>query len=100
MANQKVTVVARIKAKKGMEAAVRQELMALISPSRADQGCINYDLHQAKDDPSVFLFYENWESKASLDSHLGTPHLKAFIGKAEGLLAEPIDISLWEMISK
>ena len=99
MANEKITVVARIKAKGGMEEAVRQELMSLISPSRADDGCINYDLHQATDDKSIFLFYENWSNKNNLDKHSKTPHFKSFFEKAESMLAEPIDITLWEMIS-
>ena len=100
MGKQKLTVVARIKAKAGMEARVREELMALVSPTRSEAGCINYDLHQSLDDKSVFLFYENWVDKQDLDEHLNTPYLQALLGKAEDILAEPIDITLWKMISE
>ena len=98
MTNGKVTVVARIKAKPGMEAEVREVLMALVAPTTREKGCINYDLHQAADNKGLFMFYENWCSREDLDEHLGTPHLQAFLGKAGELLAEPVDISLWEMI--
>jgi quinol monooxygenase YgiN len=100
MADNKVTVVARFKAKQGMEETVRQEIMALVEPTRSEAGCINYDLHQSADDKSVFMLYENWVSKKDLDKHLEIPHLKELIGKADQILAEPLEITLWEMISK
>lgn len=99
MAEKKLTVVARIKAKAGMEAKVKEELLALVAPTRKEAGCINYDLHQALDDKSLFVFYENWLSKKDLDEHLQMPYLQAFLAKVDDLLAEPVDITLWEMIS-
>jgi quinol monooxygenase YgiN len=96
----KLTVVGKIKAKPGMEEKVKEELLALVPPTRTEPGCINYDLHQALDDKSSFVFYENWLSKKDLDEHLQMPYLQAFLSKAEHLLAQPVDITLWEMISQ
>lgn len=93
-----VTVIATLKARSGQEDNVRQELLALIPTTRAEAGCLNYDLHQATDNPSQFLFHENWASKADLDAHLAKPHLQAFLAKADSLLAEPPSITLWESI--
>jgi len=47
----------------------------------------------------LFVFYENWTSKAALDAHLETPHVSAFIDRADTLLARPIEITLWDMVS-
>lgn len=99
MKNQKVTVLAMAKAKEGMEETVRKELLSLVNPTRSEPGCINYDLHQAHDDKSLFIFYENWKSKEDLDKHLGMPYLKALLEKADSLLAKPIEVTLLEMIS-
>lgn len=93
-----LTVVATLNATPGQEATLRRELLALIAPSRQDAGCVNYDLHQAVDNPGHFLFHENWTSKQHLDDHLARPHLKAFLAKAGDLLAEPPQITLWEKI--
>jgi quinol monooxygenase YgiN len=79
MADKKVTVVARIKTKKGMDESVKQELMALVAPTRSEKGCINYDLHRSIDDRSVFMVYENWVSKEDLDKHLAMPYMRAFM---------------------
>ena len=100
MADKKVTVVARFKAKQGMEETVRQEIMALVEPTRSEPGCINYDLHQSVDDKSVFMLYENWVSKKDLDEHLEMPYLKDLKAKADQILAEPLEVALWEMISQ
>ncbi len=99
MNDKPLTVVAHMKAKPGQEQSLRQELLALIPTTRKEPGCINYDLHQAKDDPGSFMFHENWTSQQHLDDHLNRPHLKAFLDKAGGLLAEAPRITLWELIS-
>jgi quinol monooxygenase YgiN len=98
MEKRRVTVVARIKAKPGFEEALRKELLALIAPTSRERGCISYDLHESVEDNALFMFYENWCSREDLDEHLDQPHLRAFMDNAEALLAEPVDISLWEMI--
>lgn len=100
MAHGKVTVVATFKAKAGMEETVREAIQALIPPTRAESGCINYDLLQSTEDPSLFMLYENWVSKKVLDEHLAMPYLKDFLGKADGMLRAPVDIALWQMISE
>lgn len=87
-----------MKAKPGQEAALRAALLALIPTTRQEPGCLNYDLHQAVDDPSRFLFHENWTSKSHLDDHLARPHLQAFLARAGELLAEPPSITLWNRI--
>lgn len=100
MAKKKVTVIARCKAKPGKEAEVRKEILALVAPTRAEAGCLNYDLHVSADDPGLFVLYENWKSKADLDAHLATPYLVRFKTLAPGLLSGPIDIALYEMVTE
>lgn len=100
MAEKQVTVVATFKAKAGMEGTVRDGIQAMVAPTRAEAGCINYDLHQSAEDPSVFMLYENWVSKQALDDHLAKPYLEAFLSKADDILAEPVNIALWQMIGE
>ena len=97
---KQVSVVARVRAVKGMEEKVRRECLALVAPSRSEQGCINYDLHQSADDPALLLFYENWTSREDLERHLETAHSLGFDERTEGMLDGPIEITLWEMISR
>jgi quinol monooxygenase YgiN len=93
-----LTVVAQVKAKPGKESLVQQELLSLVAPSRKDAGCLNYDLHQSLDNPAIFMFHENWTSKAHLDQHLQKPDLQAVLARVGQLVAEPPQITLWEKI--
>ena len=57
---------------------VRAELEKLIPITRAEEGCIQYDLHQDNDNPAHFLFYENWTSRELWQAHMTAPHLAAY----------------------
>lgn len=91
----KVTVIAYHRAKRGKEVALRRALLAVCGPTRAEKGCLNYDLHVSPDDPGLLVFHENWESKDDLDAHLASAHIDAFRKVAPDLLAEPPNITLW-----
>lgn len=96
MSDKPVTVIAHIHAKPGMESETHIKLEALLEPTRAEAGCINYDMHRSADKPALFMFHENWTNKQALDQHLATPHLKAFMEETSRLLAKPVEITLWE----
>lgn len=91
----KVTVIAYHRAKPGKEVALRRALLAVCGPTRAEKGCLNYDLHVSPDDLGLLVFHENWESKDDLDAHLASAHIDAFRKVAPDLLAEPPNITLW-----
>ncbi len=94
-----ITVVAKVRSQAGKEVEVRRELLSLVEPSRKDAGCLNYDLHQSVDNPALFLFHENWATKAHLDQHLQKPELQAVLGRVVQMSAEPPEITLWEKIA-
>ena len=93
-----LTIIAKIRAKAGMELRLREALLALVAPTRAESGCINYDLHVARDNPREFVFYENWRSPADLDAHFKTPHMVAFFKNAHEMLDGEADIARWTML--
>jgi len=99
MAEGKVTVIARIRAKAGRAQRVKEELLKLLAPTRAESGCINFDMHQGTTDPAQFLFLENWTSEAALKAHFETPHIENWLKQAEGLLAEPLEVTLWNRVA-
>ena len=94
-----VTVIAKVKAKPGKESDVMQLLLSLGEPSRRDAGCLNYDLHRSADDPSSFLFHENWTSRDHLDRHLAKPDLQATLAKAGAMVAVAPEITIWERLA-
>ena len=92
MTESKVHVVARLQAKPGQEAAVRGLLHALLEPTRRERGCLRYELFQARDTPTAFVFLEEWESDAALDAHLAGPTIQGALPRVLPLLTVPPEI--------
>jgi quinol monooxygenase YgiN len=92
MPQQLLTVIAEIAAKPGKREELRARLVSMVEPTRAEQGCVQYDLHESNSEPGRFFFLETWASGEMLDRHLASPHLKAFAAAAPDLLAEPLRV--------
>lgn len=83
-----VTVVAKVIAKPDAIGSLKSELLKLVEPTRHEQGCIEYRLHQENTDPAVFIFYENWENMACLKQHMESVHIKTYIESSQMMIAE------------
>jgi quinol monooxygenase YgiN len=99
MAEPYLTVVAELNAKAGQEDELRALLLSVIDAVRAEEGCIQYDLHVSTTNPAGFVFYENWKDAAALKSHAASPHMKAFGAKAAALLDGPARILTYTRIA-
>lgn len=84
----KLTIIANIKTKADKVELVKAELLKLIAVTRAEEGCIDYDLHQDNENPAHFLFYENWESRELWQAHMDNQHLKDYTAATEGAIIE------------
>jgi quinol monooxygenase YgiN len=82
----KLTIVANVTAKPDKIDFVKTELEKLVDISRAEPGCLQYDLHQDNDNPAHFMFYENWGSRDLWLTHMGTQHLQDYIAATEDAL--------------
>ncbi len=99
MSNSKIVVLARLKANDGMEEQVRNALLSIVEETRLDPGCLSYDVHQAKDDKTCFMFFENWTGMDAFSKHMKEPFMAEFADTLKPFLAEPGDLTLWECIS-
>lgn len=79
-----LTIVANIIAKQDKVELVKSELLKLVEPTRAEAGCINYDLHQDNENPAHFLFFENWETRELWQDHMSNTHLAEYLKAVEG----------------
>jgi quinol monooxygenase YgiN len=84
-----LAMVVEFRAVPGREADLRQALLAMVTPTRAEDGCVRYDLHVDEGDPAVFAFYEVWASRDHHAAHDRSPHVGAFRDVRDDLLAEP-----------
>jgi len=89
-----LTVIAKFQVKSGSEQVAKDKLQGMLAPSRAEAGCLNYDVFQSNDDPAILFTYENWTGKDALNAHMQTPHFKDLDSAFKELLAKPMDINL------
>lgn len=90
-----VTVVARLTAHPGKV----EDLVALTGPliraTRAEAGCLRYDLARGRENPDELVFVEEWESADALAKHLASQHIGAFREAAGEVLAAS-DVTTYE----
>ena len=59
-----------------------EEAARLLGPlrdgSRAEPGCITFDVSRSTEDPNVFVLYEEWQDQAALDVHYKTAHFEKY----------------------
>jgi quinol monooxygenase YgiN len=91
-----ITAVTWIRGVEGHEAELQSHLLSLAAPTRAEPGCLQYDL-RSPERPSQFLRLEAWRSLADLEAHKATPHIRASFEKrrAEGWSTE---ITVWKRV--
>ncbi len=78
-----LTLLVRIQAKADQAEAVKNSLTDILAPTRAEAGCVSYELYFDDKDPAVFIFVETWQTRAHWEAHNQAPHLKVFLALAE-----------------
>ncbi len=69
-------VCAKWTAQPGHEDAVRDCVLGLIEPSRAEPGCLMYIPHEDPEDPRVFFIYEQYVDEAAYRAHGESEHFQ------------------------
>lgn len=72
-----IRVVAHFKPKPGKLEEARALLLGFTLPTRAEKGCVFYDLHENPADPEDLTFIEEWASSEDLDAHGKSAHIQA-----------------------
>lgn len=87
-----INITAIIKALPDKADEMKTLLLKLVEGSVKEEACIQYDLHQVAESPSIFVFHEIWQDAESLEQHTKTPHFRAFVEASASLLAEPLTV--------
>jgi len=88
MSQTTVHVLATFFAEMGKEDEMELALREMLEPTRAEPGCIRYDLVRSLVGANYteFVFVEEWESEAALEAHAQTPHFKALRPRIKNLM--------------
>ncbi len=65
-------------AKDGCEDKMKELLSAMVKPSKAENGCLFYEIFQYEENKKKFMAVETWLDEVALDGHKASPHYKIY----------------------
>lgn len=99
MSDAPVRLIAEFVAKPDRAEELRQLLTGLIEPTHQEEGCVMYQLWRSRERPQEFSFVEEWTSEALLERHLTAPHLQHAASRLPELLAKPLELRKFDLVS-
>lgn len=88
--NLHIVALFRFKENHLMEAV--ELFQTLVRETRKENGCLQYDLIEDKDNKGTFFLIELWESVEHHNHHNGTEHLMDFRKYASNILEETTQV--------
>jgi quinol monooxygenase YgiN len=70
----------------------------MLEPTRAETGCLTYDVHQWAVDPELFFVYEIWQDETCLEKHAHLEPTQAFKHAAPEILERPVLLNKWRIV--
>jgi quinol monooxygenase YgiN len=93
-----IFVFARLRARPGKQAEVRQAMFDVSGPTRKEPGCLGYGAFRSVRDPDEFYIHSRWKDMAAFERHAELPHTVRFVEAVELLLDHPFKATLSEQL--
>jgi quinol monooxygenase YgiN len=92
------SVVAEVRAKPGKEAELRAITLPLVKQVRAEPNNLLYFLHEDRETPGHFIFYEIFATQSDFDAHNATPHVQAWFARLPELADGGVKVIRMEIL--
>ena len=91
-------IFVRFHARAGQEPAVERALRDVSGPTRAEPGCLGYQLFRSIRDPRLFYVHSRWRDEAAFDTHADLPHTVRFLEQVSPLVDHPVEATRTRLI--
>jgi quinol monooxygenase YgiN len=91
---QDVMVVARARLRAGSAGRLLQGVNAFVAATRAEPGCVDYDLYVSATAYEEIATVERWRSPAAVEAHLSAPHTLEFLALVAECVVAPPEIRM------
>ena len=85
-------IIARFTPATGKRGALRNLLDHMVVPSRAEAGCLGYDLYESPES-GQFVLLERYRDPGALHEHRSSRHYASYRAQLDDLLGEPISVT-------
>ncbi|KJY83986.1 hypothetical protein TW81_06590 [Vibrio galatheae] len=92
MSNDHLFVMAKITPHIEYFECAKNELFGMLSATRDEVGCIQFELHVSECGRYIYL-YEEWVNQKALENHHQEKHTQAVANKLKDWLAVPTQVS-------
>jgi quinol monooxygenase YgiN len=72
-------VIAQYRARGGEAERVAEALAAMVAPTRAEPGNLDYQVFRDPKDPLLFVLFERYADADAFDRHRATPHFGTWL---------------------
>ena len=93
----KVRVIARAQAVEGKAEELKQVLRQLVEPTRAEKGCLYYELFESNL-AGVLIFNEEWASAEDLKAHASTGRMVRIQAQAAPFAVGPTEVHILALV--
>jgi quinol monooxygenase YgiN len=83
-------IFARLEPRPGKELQLRDELMRVVEPTRAESGCVRIHLYESTRGPLTWFIHSEWIDEAAFDAHIALPHTERLIAAVDDLATQPL----------
>ncbi len=93
-----IAVVAEVRAKPGKEGELRAATLPLVQAVRREPNNLVYFLHEDREAPGHFVFYEVFASREDFAAHNATPHVQEWFGRLPDLADGGVHVVKMEIL--
>jgi quinol monooxygenase YgiN len=91
-------IVAEFRAKPGREDELRRATQPLVERAWSEPNTLVFFLHEDRETPGHFIFYEVYASQADFETHRASPHVQSWFARLPELTEAGIRASHLEIL--
>ena len=92
-------IICTVRSKSAHRESVRDLLLELVEPARAEPGCLYYDVYQQEKDADTFYIIDGWRSEEAIKAHSAHPNVPRVVALLEPFLEAPLTVTISKRLS-
>ena len=92
MTAMELYIFARFHAREGREEEVAAAIRDVVTPTRAESGCLSIAAFRSVRDRRLHWIHSRWIDQAAFERHAQMPHTLRFLERVEALIDHPLDV--------
>lgn len=90
----------RLHARPGRRDELFRAMLEVRGPTRAEPGCLDYQVFHSVRDPDEYCIHSRWRDRAAFERHANLPHTVHFLATIREVTDNPFHASLTERVGQ